>query len=86
MQHETPVEYELLKEVVERSAMHRPPPELIEAVAYASEDDFFRKPKFRQCLIEYREYGCKPTRTVKTNARKELFYIRKRLRSMLIET
>lgn len=57
-----------------------PPAELIEALSYSSDDPFFRKTKFWRCLIEYRKFGCRPRFEIGTNAQKELFYIRKRLK------
>ena len=80
LQHEAPVEYQLLKDVTKQIQLRNPPAELIEALCYSSDDPFFRKTKFWRCLIEYKKYGCKPRFAIETNAKKELFYIRRRLK------
>ena len=85
LQHEVPVEYQLLKEVMEAMKLRHPPAELIEAISYSSNDTFFRKTKFWRCLIEYKQYGCRPRFAVSTNAQKELYYIRKKLKSMQLD-
>ena len=83
LQHEVPIEYQLLKEVTEQMRLRYPPAELIEALCYSSDDMFFHKAKFWRCLIEYKRFGCRPRFAISTNARKELYYIRKRLKNRI---
>lgn len=82
LQHEVPVEYKLLKEVTEQMKLRYPPAELIEAISYSSNDPFFRKQKFWRSLIEYKQYGCRPRFAIVTDAQKELYYIRRRLKKV----
>lgn len=84
MAHEVPVEYKLLMETVELLKLRAPSANLVEAVAYASDAPFFRKTKFWRCLKDYKKYGLRPPYAVKTNANKELYYIRIRLKKYLL--
>jgi hypothetical protein len=84
LQHEAPIEYQLLKEVTEQMKFRFPPADLIEAICYSSDDPFFRKTKFWRSLIAYRKYGCRPSRAIKTDARKELYYIRRKLKQYVV--
>lgn len=84
LQHEVPIEYQLLKEVTEMMKLRYPPAELIESLCYSSDDPFFRKAKFWRCLIEYKKFGCRPRFVIGTNAQKELYYIRKKLRKYVV--
>jgi hypothetical protein len=59
-----------------------PSADLIEAIGYASTNPLFRKAKFRRSLIHYRKYGLYGGRPIKTDADKELYYIRVRKNSM----
>ena len=61
-----------------------PLPELIEAVGYASDDPFFKKEKFRRCLIDYRKYGIRPPKPVFDSVDKELYYIHLRRKKGVI--
>lgn len=83
LQHEVPVEYNLLKEVTEQMRVRYPPAELVESIGYASNDPFFKKTKFWRSLIEYKKYGCRPRIATVTNARKELYYIKIRLKKCM---
>lgn len=62
----------------------RPPLELIDVMAVVSKNPFFAKNKFRQAFFEYRDYGLRPIKPKVTNARKELYYIKLRLKYNLI--
>lgn len=75
LQHAAPLEYSL---ILEASGACVPKPELIEAVAYASLNPFFRTAKFHTCLKMYRKFGLRPPKPVKLTARKELYYIKYR--------
>ena len=84
MKHEVPIEYKLLMEVSGFLKIHAPPPELIEAISYASDDIFFKKAKFWRCLMDYKKYGLRPPYSIHTNANKELYYIHLRFKKYLI--
>jgi hypothetical protein len=76
--HEAPVEYTLITETICRRGT--PSADLIEQVGYSSTNPLFKKPKFRRALIEYRKYGLYPGPPAKTNAVKEMYYIKMRRR------
>lgn len=82
--HEVPIEYKLLMETVKSLKLSSPSAELIEAIAYASNDPFFRKTKFWRCLMDYKKYGLRPPYAIKTNVHKELYYIRIRIKKFLL--
>lgn len=69
--------------IVNMMNMAKPPADLIERIGYASDDEFFRKPKFWRSLIDYRKYGLKSRLIITTNARKELYYIGIRMKKMI---
>lgn len=75
LEHAAPLEYSL---ILEASGAYAPKPELIEAVAYASINPFFKTVKFNKCLRAYRKFGLRPPRPVKPTVLKELYYIRYR--------
>lgn len=75
IQHEAPLEYEIIMEV---SGGCEPNVDMIEALGYASLNPLFRKAKFRRALIEYRKKGCHTHHPKQTDAITEFLYIRKR--------
>lgn len=83
LQHEAPVEYQLLKEVMAIMRIKTPPSELIESICYVSDEPLFRKAKFWRSLINYKKYKCRPRFAIETNAEKELYYIRLKLKKYL---
>lgn len=82
--HEVPLEYKLLMETVKTLKLGSPSAELIEAIAYSSNDPLFRKTKFWRCLKDYKKYGLRPPYAVETNINKELYYIRIRFKKYLL--
>lgn len=80
LQHEVPVEYGLIKHIMDQCNIREPSADFIEAIGYSSDDPFFKKSKYWRCLIAYRKYGLKQKMPVLTNMRKELYYIRIRLK------
>lgn len=75
IQHEAPLEYNIIMEV---SGGREPNPDMIEGISYASLNPFFKKPKFRRALIEYRKNGCHTNFPKKADAKIEMLYIQKR--------
>lgn len=82
--HEVPLEYKLLMETVKSLRLGSPSAELIEAIAYASDDPLFHKTKFWRCLMDYKKYGLRPPYAVETSVSKELYYIRIRIKKYLL--
>lgn len=82
--HEVPVEYKLLMDTVGLLKLRAPSANLIEAIAYASDDPFFRKTKFWRCLKDYKKYGLRPPYAVETSVNKELYYIKIRIKKYLL--
>lgn len=80
LQHEVPVEYSLIKHIMDQCNIHEPSADFIEAIGYSSDDPFFKKSKYWRCLIAYRKYGLKQKMPVLTNMHKELYYIGIRLK------
>lgn len=76
IQHEAPLEYNIIMEVCGNSD---PTPDLIEAVGYASLNPLFRKAKYRKALMEYREKGCYG-RIKQATVEIELLYAKRRRR------
>lgn len=68
----TPLEYRIL---LEASGDFAPSADLIERVAYASLHPFFKTPKFRKALIEYRKTGLYPQTVIKPLPDREVRYI-----------
>lgn len=83
MKHEVPYEYELLMGISDHMKATKPPADLIEQIAYASSDEFFKKPKFWRCLIDYRIHGCYTCAPCISDAKKELYYIHLRMKKYL---
>ena len=82
IQHEAPVEYQLIMEAVSTLKLRTPPAELIEAIGYASDSPLFTKAKYWRDLIEYRKTGLYPKKPKFTDAKKELYYIHLRQKSI----
>lgn len=80
LQHEAPVEYRLLMEVVEALKLRVPSADLIEALGYASDDEAFHKARFWRCLQNYKRWGVHPPKTAPTSVKRELFYVRQRMK------
>lgn len=80
IQHEAPLEYNIIMEV---SGNSDPTPDLVEAIGYASLNPLFRKSKYRKALMEYREKGCHG-RPKRSSVEIELLYAerRRRLKNM----
>lgn len=70
-------------DITDRMKSSKPSADLIEQIAYASSDEFFHKPKFWRSLIHYRKHGCRINDPVETSAKKELTYIRIRMKKYL---
>lgn len=82
LQHEAPLEYKLVTE----SISGNPTPEFIEGIAYASGVDLFHKQKFWVALKNYRKYGLYPLKPMRTNVKRELFYIRYRRNNSIVKS
>jgi len=67
-------------ETVEYLRLRAPSAELIEAIGYASGDEAFRKARFWRCLQNYKRWGVRPPKTASTNVKRELFYVRQRMK------
>lgn len=55
-----PLEYDLIMNVV--GVTGKPEADLIEAISYSSNNQFFKTPGFRKMLIQYRLEGCHSAR------------------------
>lgn len=73
MKRAAPLEYSL---ILEASGIRAPKPELVEAIAYASMNPFFKTVKFNTCLRMYRKFKLRPPHPVEPSVLKELYYIR----------
>lgn len=82
LQHETPLEYKLIKTAVKGV----PNADFIETLAYISGDSLFHEDRFWNALREYRDWGLRPHRSKKTNANIELYYIRYRKRKGILSS
>jgi hypothetical protein len=76
LQHETPMEYELITDVTAMMRKAAPPVELIEAICYISGHPLFRTIKFWRALTAYRKYGLYHQKIKRTDVRKEIYYAR----------
>ena len=75
IQHEAPLEYDLIMDV---SGGREPNADLVESISYASLNPLFRKAKFRRALIEYRKFGCHTHHPKKTSIKTEIRYLKMR--------
>lgn len=75
MQHETPLEYQLLLKATKKIKKRYPTPELIEIIAKASDDPLFTKSAFKKVLNNYKKTGLFPANKPYPSVDKELYYI-----------
>lgn len=62
-----------------------PSAELVEALAYASDDAAFKKARFWTCLKNYKRWGLRPLKVAEKGIERELFYVRQRMKEYQIK-
>lgn len=80
LKYETPLEYDIIMSSVSSSIpFPQPDVNLIEAVANASDNTSFKKPKFKRYLEEYRENGIICDRAKILTPNRQVYYDKIRL-------
>lgn len=67
--HRCPLEYRLIRDSI---ASRRIPVNLVEAVAYASDNPAFKTVEFRKALIDFRKYGLRTPNAVQFDVDAEI--------------
>lgn len=79
LKYETPLEYEIIIRTAPGGVFVKPDADLIQAICSASDDDSFKKPKFKRYLDEYREHGIHCDRPKTLNENRKTYYEKIRL-------